>query len=150
MQDLWTFAVACYAQPGIESLCLELQDAGTDVCLLLCGAWLEQRRIGCDARRLDDLQTIALHWQRQVVTPLREVRRAWKAAAQEDAELAELRQAIKTLELDAERVLLDRLEQKTQSWQAEPLASPWLEQLSASASQDSLARLRRAAVLAWQ
>ena len=45
--DLWDFAQRLYARPGVESACLHLQEAGADVCLLLCGAWLERHGIAC-------------------------------------------------------------------------------------------------------
>lgn len=44
--DLWNFALHLYARPGVEAACLALQDEGADVCLLLCGAWLEAGRAG--------------------------------------------------------------------------------------------------------
>ena len=72
--DLWNFALACYARPGVEALCLRLQAGGADVCLLLCALWLERRRVACDGQRLDQLRAIAEPWQRQVVQPLRELR----------------------------------------------------------------------------
>ncbi|WP_252273615.1 TIGR02444 family protein [Pseudomonas subflava] len=127
--DLWSFALACYARPGVEATCLRLQDDGADVCLLLCALWLERRRVACSAERLAQLQEIAEPWQRQVVQPLRELRRAWKAAARHDPQLAKLRDRIKALELEAERELLERLDQATRKWQATDNAVAWLEQL---------------------
>ena len=43
--DLWSFALSTYARPGVEAACLRVQEQGADVCLLLCGAWLEQRGV---------------------------------------------------------------------------------------------------------
>ncbi|WP_394560265.1 TIGR02444 family protein [Aquipseudomonas alcaligenes] len=127
--DLWSFALSCYARPGVEQACLHLQDGGADVCLLLCALWLERRRIACDEKRLAQLQAVAAHWQQQVVGPLRELRRSWKNDSAVDAGLARLRERIKALELDAERELLERLEEVAQKWQATDDAVAWLEQL---------------------
>ncbi|WP_043307968.1 TIGR02444 family protein [Pseudomonas sp. ML96] len=127
--DLWSFALTCYARPGVEQACLRLQDGGADVCLLLCALWLERRRITCDAQRLAQLQVVAAHWQQQVVGPLRKLRRSWKNDSAADPALAQLRERIKALELDAERELLGRLEEVAQKWQATDDAVAWLEQL---------------------
>lgn len=42
-QNLWQFAIHTYARPGMEALCLELQDRqGVDVALLLWCLWQDQ------------------------------------------------------------------------------------------------------------
>lgn len=127
--DLWNFALACYARPGVEQTFLRLQDSGADVCLLLCALWLERRQVPCDAQRMAQLHAIAEPWQRQVVQPLRALRQGWKAAAQHDPQQARLREQVKALELEAERELLGRLEQLAQKWQATDEAVAWLETL---------------------
>lgn len=127
--DLWSFALACYARPGVEALCLRLQDEGQDVCLLLCALWLERRRAAASAQRLAELGAIADPWQRQVVRPLRTLRQDWKTAAQHDAQQARLREQVKALELEAERELLGRLQQASQKWPATGAAEAWLEWL---------------------
>ena len=134
MQDLWNFAVQLYARPGVESACLQLQDSGCDVCLLLTGAWLEQRSIPCREDYLRALCDLAQPWQQNVVTPLRQTRQQWRAAASQDAELAPLREQLKRLELEAERVLLKRLEALTQDWPSENAGSGWLQRLAGSDS----------------
>jgi len=127
--DLWSFASYCYARPGVERTCLRLQDEGADVCLLLCALWLERRRVACDVARLDQLRNIAGPWQRQVVQPLRELRRGWKTDSLSDPAQARLREQVKALELEAEQELLRRLEGVAQKWQATDEAVAWLEQL---------------------
>ena len=127
--DLWSFALDCYARPGVEQACLRLQDDGADVCLLLCALWLEQRQVACDEARLAQLRALAGPWQREVVRPLRELRRSWKAGSSADLALAQLRERIKALELEAERELLARLERTAQPWQTTDAAVAWLEQL---------------------
>lgn len=127
--DLWSFALATYARPNVERTCLRLQEGGADVCLLLCTLWLERRGVACGEERLGQLRAIAEPWQRQVVQPLRELRRGWKTAAAADPQWARLREQVKALELEAERELLGRLEAATRKWQATDEAVAWLERL---------------------
>ncbi len=146
--DLWTFASQCYARPGVEATCLRLQAAGADVCLLLCGLWLEQRGVACDDKRLAALKALSEPWQRQVVRPLRELRQNWREAAQLDAAQLRLREQVKALELEAERELLRRLETLAGVWPQQPQPAAWLEALAASAGKqhhDALQVLRAVA-----
>ncbi|VXC84756.1 conserved hypothetical protein [Pseudomonas sp. 8Z] len=136
MQDLWNFALELYARPGVEQACLELQDAGVDVCLLLTGAWLQRRGCRCEAHRLDALRTLTAPWQREVVTPLRQLRQHWRADALQDSDWTTLREQVKKLELQAERVLLERLQTLAESWPDGESEDDWLLAL---AGQDSAA-----------
>ncbi|MBV4453357.1 MULTISPECIES: TIGR02444 family protein [Pseudomonas] len=131
--DLWSFSLSTYARPGVEAACLRLQEQGADVCLLLCGAWLEQRAVAATAERIQALKQIAGPWQTQVIEPLRQVRRQWRETAQHDKNLAGLRERVKALELDAERQLLTRLEALAQLWPTDDAITqqPWLEGLAA-------------------
>ncbi len=134
--DLWSFALSTYARPGCEAACLRLQAQGADVCLLLCGAWLEQRGVAPTAERMQALKQIAEPWQAEVVEPLRQVRIAWRAMAQQDLPLATLRERVKALELEAERVLLSRLEALAQVWPTGRVVDQegWLEGLATGAA----------------
>lgn len=146
--DLWRFALALYARPGVEDACLQLQGAGADVCLLLCGAWLESGGVACSPARVAQLQALAEPWTRAVVQPLRGIRSDWRQAAGTDAELALLREAVKALELEAERTLLSRLQEACRPWPPEGQPAFWLEQLMPIASEENppaLLRLREAA-----
>ena len=146
--DLWSFALSTYARPGVEAACLRLQEQGADVCLLLCGAWLEHRAVAVTAERIQALKQIAEPWQAQVVEPLRRVRMQWRAMAQQDEDLAGLRERVKALELEAEKQLLRRLEALAQSWpKDEKLGQQrWLEGLAAedaaNLDHDALQQLR--------
>ena len=147
-QDLWTFALACYARPGVEDACLQLQASGADVCMLLCGAWLQARGIACTQPRVEQLRAVAEHWQREVVRPLRDLRTGWREAAAGDDELEALRRAVKTLELEAEKTLLARLQHASRQWRTGTRRHNWLERLAPSVSRScepSLKRLREAA-----
>lgn len=146
--DLWSFALSTYARSGCESACLRLQEQGADVCLLLCGAWLEQRAVAATAERMQVLKQIAGPWQTHVIKPLRQVRMQWRAMAQQDEELAGLRERVKALELDAERQLLARLEALAQTWPTGDAGDRrgWLEGLAAedaaNLDHDALQQLR--------
>ncbi|TBU94039.1 TIGR02444 family protein [Stutzerimonas kirkiae] len=141
---LWSFALHCYARPGIQDTCLRLQrENGLDVCLLLCCCWLETRQVAFSAQRLESLQDSICDWQREITQPLRQLRMAWRASAQDDDGLHDLRERLKALELDAERMALQRLEAASQAWPAERRAEAWLEHYLPMA--DDAQRLRLAA-----
>ena len=151
--DLWSFSLDTYARAGVEDACLRMQDAGANVCLLLCAAWLGQRGVACNRQRLQQLQQLAGPWYSEVIQPLRELRRQWKTAAIADAPLSALRAQVKTLELEAERQLLLRLEHSVREWptaQANDLGA-WLEGMAADAAnldRDALHQLRVAFTVA--
>ncbi|AIG03719.1 alginate regulatory protein AlgP [Pseudomonas fluorescens] len=148
--DLWSFALSTYARADAEEACLRLQEQGADVCLLLCGLWLEQRRVAPEPGRVQALRTIAEPWQADVVEPLRRIRKQWRAMAQQDVELGALRERVKALELEAEQQLLLRLEALAQGWPMGERATnqAWLEGLATEAANldhDALHQLRAAA-----
>ena len=145
--DLWSFSLNTYARPGVEPACLQLQSAGINVCLLLCGLWLGERGVTCNGHRLQLLRDVAGPWDADVVQPLRALRLQWKAAASDDAKLNSLREQVKALELEAERHLLLRLERTAQRWPQGDAAdlSAWLEGVTAGAvhlDRDALHQLR--------
>ena len=151
--DLWNYCLNLYARRGVEQACLHLQGQGLDVCLLLCAAWLEQRAVACDERRAAQLKACAGPWQREVVQPLRQLRTNWREAATHDDALAALRAQIKSLELEAERTLLRRLESVTQGWPSAQSqeACDWLQRVACDAVHpdcDALHQLRAAINLA--
>jgi uncharacterized protein (TIGR02444 family) len=145
--DLWSFSLSTYARPGVEPACLQLQSAGINVCLLLCGLWLAERGVTCNEQRLQQLRSVAEPWDADVVQPLRALRVNWKVVATDDSELNALREQVKALELEAERHLLVRLERSALSWpQGEATdLSAWLEGVTAGAAhldRDALHQLR--------
>ncbi|MBC3434067.1 TIGR02444 family protein [Pseudomonas sp. BW16M2] len=146
--DLWNHALALYAQPGVEAASLALQELGGDVCLLLCGTWLQARGVAADEPRIAALQALAGPWQRDVVTPLRALRRQWREQALADPQLSVMREQVKALELQAERTLLERLEALAQEWPAQAgAAQDWLTRLAPDQARDhdALHQLRAAA-----
>ncbi|MFK3797397.1 TIGR02444 family protein [Pseudomonas sp. NPDC088444] len=137
--DLWSFTLDFYARPGVEQACLALQASGGNVCALLCGVWLDQRRIPLDPIRAEEIRQLATPWHDEVVGPLRAIRTQWKAAAATDEELDALRERLKVLELDAERELLVRLQRLVQDWpdQAMQTTGAWLEALAGKAASEA-------------
>jgi uncharacterized protein (TIGR02444 family) len=150
--DLWSFTLDFYARPGVEQACLNLQADGANVCMVLCGVWLQVQGVACTSQRLDEVGLLAGPWHDDVVRPLRELRTQWKTAAQHDVALGTLRNQLKALELDAERQLLARLQTLTESWSAtgESAQGEWLSGLTGAAGEnnrDALQVLRVAADL---
>lgn len=144
--DLWNFALNLYARPGVEAACLQWQDQGGDVCLLLCAAWLNTRAVVPSEQRVQALRELAEVWQADVIKPLRSLRQQWRNTATQDPQLASLREKVKGLELEAERVLLERLQGICESWTAstEP-GGDWLQCLAPRAAglhHDALHKLR--------
>lgn len=143
--DLWNFAQRLYGRPNVETACLQLQAAGADVCLLLCACWLEQSAQAYSPQRCQQLQNLAQPWQQQVITPLRQLRQSWRTAAQQQPELAILREQLKDLEQQGERQLLMQLQACALTWPAldGAAASDWLVPLAAGATPlDALQVLR--------
>ena len=106
---LWDWSVRAYARPGVQDICLSLQDDdGQSVCLLLWAAW----RGPVDAETLEAAVDTAHSWHRTAIEPVRAVRRTLKKPVpdMDDARRLALREEIKRLELSAERGLLDELE----------------------------------------
>jgi uncharacterized protein (TIGR02444 family) len=150
--DLWSFTLDFYAKPGVEQACLDLQASGANVCMLLCGVWLQVRDVPCNTRRLQEIRALAEPWHDDVVRPLREVRMQWKAQALHDPALATLRERLKVLELDAERQLITSLQALIEAWSAadEQPSQGWLNELAGDAGtnrREALQVLRDAAGL---
>jgi uncharacterized protein (TIGR02444 family) len=104
--DLWSFALAVYAQEGVAAACLDAQDVyGVDVCLLLCALWCARTRRALTVEQIAALDDACRDWREQVVKPLRRQRRAWREEAARAADY----EALKALELNAERQQLTRL-----------------------------------------
>lgn len=113
---LWPWAVAAYARPEVSAACLELQDShGHCAPYLLWAAWTAQcgREVGEDGWR--PAAALARSWEAEVTGHLRQVRRGLKAprTCVDDIGRERLRAEVKTVELAAERLLLDSLEALT-------------------------------------
>lgn len=147
--DLWEYALDVYGRPGVQALCLRLQTAGANVCLLLTAAWLGERGVACNPQLIAQLETIAQPWQHAVIEPLRALRQNWRDEAFLDPALGRLREQVKALELQAERVSLERLQTHSMQWRTECAEhlSIWLEGLAANSGnldRPALEELRKA------
>ncbi len=113
--DFWHFSLRLYRHPDLPDICIALQDnQGVDVNLLFFILFLAvgQRQLTTDTlRRMDDS---IRDWRKQVVQPLRAIRRALKTgvAPLSPATAESLRKAILRDELQAERLQQEALEQR--------------------------------------
>lgn len=116
--NLWDFACRHYARPGVEKLCLSLQeDWQGDVGLLFWLVWLERQGHPLDVDRLRRAQTRITPWQNRVLKPLRQLRRQIKTDYPDPSETTEAcRQAIKSAELRAEQRNLEELATLAKDW----------------------------------
>ena len=76
----WSFAVELYARPAVSEACLALQDRlGGDVCLLLFALFIaREHQIGLADGDLASLDAAVADWRREVIEPLRSVRRRFQ------------------------------------------------------------------------
>jgi len=115
---LWDYSLQLYQQPGVEALCLELQDHwGADVNILLWLCWLEREGLAINDTRLYLAQARIATWQTEIVQPLRRMRRHIKQHyGTKDPQIEASRQAIKAAELQAEKAVQTRLESLGYTW----------------------------------
>lgn len=99
--ELWLGMLDLYSAPGVPEACVTVQDAcDTDVLLLLTAALLARSEIQLTPALAGRLIAETLEWHREVVMPLRSLRRQWRGRTAAEA----LRERVKALELDAERM----------------------------------------------
>lgn len=116
MQDVasfWTFSLSFYSQPGISEVCIDLQDRfGTDVNIVLYGLWQAHRGRRLSESDVRDVSEFAVGWQKNVVAPLRNVRRFLKSTPSgwPSQEVNLLRQQVKADELRAEHLQQSAME----------------------------------------
>lgn len=112
-EALWPYALEVYGRPGVEAILLELQDVHAQcVPFLLWSLWLAANDRAASNMALTEAAELARAWQAAAIEPLRRLRRELKAPGGGAAEAARrrLREGVKALELDAERMLLQMLE----------------------------------------
>jgi uncharacterized protein (TIGR02444 family) len=115
-QDFWTFSLAVYADPDVQMECLALQDGyGVDVNILLFCAYAGAVHgvVVPEAALLQAVEHVA-SWQKDVISKLRDARRALKPFISQPSPIADsatpLREQVKASELEAERVEQTMLE----------------------------------------
>lgn len=107
----WAFSLDRYGRDGVAPLCLELQERyGADVNLVLFALWLGRDGRGLDAEGAAHAAEAVADWHREVVRPMRGVRRWLKNRAIEDRTARDrLRAAVQKYEIEAERMEQDML-----------------------------------------
>jgi uncharacterized protein (TIGR02444 family) len=111
--NFWSFSLQLYGKPGVAEACIALQDGlGCDVNLLLYCCWQGRACRRLEAADLSRAIEAVEAWQREVVKPLRAVRRRLKAgvAPITARECQALRRKVNDLELESERIAQAALE----------------------------------------
>jgi uncharacterized protein (TIGR02444 family) len=111
--SLWDWALEAYARPGVQEVCVRLQDShGQCVPYLLWAAWAAADGQVLSAATLSRGAALARAWEAEAIGPLRQIRRRLKTPRAGVAESAReaVRAQVKAAELAAERALMDALE----------------------------------------
>lgn len=100
----WKFSLALYSRPNVREECLALQaEHSIDVNVLLFCGWVGwSKRVRLEAVDLTGIEAVVTDWHRSTVKPLRSVRQYLKGSGAGGA--SELRDRVKAVELEAERV----------------------------------------------
>ena len=117
-QPFWDFSLSIYSQGNVEAVCLDLQDNwGFDVNLLLLCVWLGSKGVSLNGESLQILIKKSADWRLQAVLPLRQLRQSLKDPADgiDRLEAEEMREQVKRLELQAERLQQDMLYQSLEN-----------------------------------
>lgn len=115
-ERFWDFSVRTYRTSGVPNVCLSLQDEyGIDVNMLLYCCWLAVRRGEFDSEQWEKTIEYSTAWADKLVKPLR-VARTWMkhegcmiGIVPSDA-CMELREKVKSVEFDAEKMQQEVLE----------------------------------------
>lgn len=111
----WRFSLSFYARPDIAPACLQLQDeANVDVNLMLFLLFLAERGRAITRDDVARLDASIAPWRTEVVEPLRALRRRLKSGVG-DVPSEGLRNMVKKIELEAERLEQARLENTASS-----------------------------------
>ena len=124
----WDFSLAIYSGPGVADACIALQDEfAVDVNILLYLFFRAANGVRLSAADVTWLDQNVVAWRNQIVKPLRHVRRELKRMdALDDFDgAADLREQIKSVELEAERLQQQALERlgSTLSGQADNVSN---------------------------
>lgn len=114
--SLWDFACNYYRQPKVQSACLRLQDEqGWNVPLLLFCCWAADRYGALSTEQIQHAKNLADGFSRYTTEPLRQIRQNMKSVDNNrwpvnHVRWQKLRQDIKDIELESEKILLNALE----------------------------------------
>jgi uncharacterized protein (TIGR02444 family) len=112
--EFWRFSLAFYARPHVADACLELQDsAGVDVNVMFYLLFLAINQRQLDTADVARIDARVKAWRELAIVPLRTLRRGLKTGIEplpvKDTDA--LRNAVKRIELDAERLQQEWLQQ---------------------------------------
>ena len=130
----WRFSLRIYGTPGVPAACLNLQDgSGVDVNVLLFGLFAASHGRQLASADVAAIAAAIEPWKLHAVVPLRSVRRFLKdtPAGFEAQDIPALRQRVKMMELEAERLQQEVL---YSSWPMEALGAPALASEAARAN----------------
>jgi uncharacterized protein (TIGR02444 family) len=105
--NFWSFSLQVFGKPDVAESCLALPDGlGLDVNLLLYCCWHGRARRQLDEAGLMRAMAAVEGWQREVVQPLRAVRRRLKSGVPPITarECQALRRKVNDLEIESERI----------------------------------------------
>ena len=114
----WRFSLRFYALPDVAPACLALQDeANVDVNLMLFLLFLAENGRAITRDDVARLDASIAPWRAQVVEPLRAIRRRLKSGIGDvpTTTSESLRTMVKKIELEAERLEQERLENTASS-----------------------------------
>ena len=152
-EALWPYAMDVYARPGVEALLLTLQDThGQCAPFLLWGLWMGAGGRDIEPGAATACAELARAWQDAAVAPLRRLRRDLKYSPQAITQRVgeRIRTGVKALELEAERMLLQMLDEASPPPDGAPsdglaalrvAARAWGERQPPAALLEQLARL---------
>lgn len=106
----WAGIEALYADPALQQALLQRQDEdGLDVVLHLFALWAAAQGHALDAAALAQADALVAPWRREVVAPLRALRRSMKPVTAGAAALETVREQVRSAELAAERAQVHML-----------------------------------------
>jgi uncharacterized protein (TIGR02444 family) len=109
---IWDFVLIYYRQPGFSETAIMLQDsAGIDVNMILFLMWVAAQKRSLSAAEVKAIGEKSHAWQRNVVVPLRGVRRLLKENAPlvEAAAAQDYRKKVQALEIEGEQLQLNAM-----------------------------------------
>ena len=119
VESFWDFSVRTYRTSGVPEACMSLQDEfDVDVNMFLYCCWVAARRGEFDAELWNDAIEFSSVWAGQLVKPLR-LARTWmkhKGCSMNTGSIDDcmhLREKVKSVEFDAERMQQEILESLT-------------------------------------
>lgn len=140
---LWDFALELYAKPGIEAICLDLQNEHKlSINRLIFAVWAAKEQKLLDLKRLTSSD--ANEWQQPIAHPLRSVRYKVRERLDNHPELENVYKNLRKAELQSEQVEIAYLYYVSQGWgrsasSASELLKENLSVITAKAPKDSLA-----------